>query len=252
MPWKKYIRFLPLILIGLYYLSDFSFLLGRSYYNEHTDIIFPIIFIAVSFGFALLYPKFSNKREKELETTLTSSGWNVTEETEPIEDLMPHLIDQGLISGPRIETDFQASKQIDNQPVSILGVRVIYHSKNSDRTIPLTVALTMLPGAVAGWAKLRPNNSFFSGVSQDISMESVQFNKEVDVRAKPKQLAWSIFTPDMMSYYLDIHIKPWWHVEGKWAATVVEWQASPEQIPTLVEWHRRLLQDLKQNGIGIS
>ena len=250
MPWKKYIRFIPLILIGLYYLSSFSWVFGRSFYNPNSDFAWQIVLVLVILGFTLLYPKFSRKNEKLLEQALTESGWNVTLEADPIETLVPHLIDTGVISSPGIETDFQASKMFGNQAITILGVRVIYRSRRSERIMPLTVALSMLPGSVAGWAKLRPNNSFFSGVSGDIAMESVEFNKQVDVRAKPKELAFAIFTPDMMSYYLDITDKPWWHVEGKWAVTVVEWQATAEQIQTLVQWHQRLLQDLKENAIG--
>lgn len=66
-----------------------------------------------------------------------------------------------------------------------------------------------LRGRLDGWVRLRSANSHFKGAYGAVDVESTDVNREVQLHAYPKKLAYSVFPPDVLLWYIRSSHKPW-------------------------------------------
>ncbi len=249
MNWKKYIRFIPLLALLVYYFFPVSNVWGQS---SIMTVVLPILIFGLVIGVGLLYPKYSRKNVDMLKQELLTAGWQVSNLPIPLMDAVLHLLSGGFGGGHEHRIDLAMSKDVNGCAITILALNIIIRSNRSSRIIPLTVALSQLPGKVNGWGRIRDANTIFAGFDRDVDLESVEFNKHVEVRANPKELAYALFPPEVMSHYLDLLEKPWFHIEGGWLATVQEKQVvDAAELSALVNEHRFMYKELLDEGVFV-
>lgn len=79
-----------------------------------------------------------------------------------------------------------------------------------------------LSGSVQGWARLRSATSRFKGLTKDVQLESVDLHRDVRVHAHPTKLAYTLFAPDVLDWYLHQSHQPWVIVQDDSLFVVVE------------------------------
>lgn len=105
-----------------------------------------------------------------------------------------------------------------------------------------------LHGAVDGWARLRSEQSRFKGSIPEVHVESVKVNREVQIHAAPKKLAFSLFAPDVLDWYVHTSRQPWVYVEQDRLIVVFEAYPQPgifEQLTIEVEY---ILKAIERSG----
>lgn len=128
-----------------------------------------------------------------------------------------------LLGTQQLYGDHQAEIQLAGRTVRVAFGSV---GESEETTTKILFWRLKLHGTVDGWARLRPTKSRFKGASPEVDVESIEFNQEVQIHAHPKKLAFSLFAPNVLDWYLTTSHRPWTYVLGNDLFIVAE--AAPQ------------------------
>lgn len=173
-------------------------------------------------GFVMLSPaltsavaQMSNKPNSDIQTWLKADGWEVTGEDRsegPASKLPPHLLWNKTYKP--MELLWTAKRVIDDRTFEIFFRHWKYVSNRQNETWWLTFDLHVtLTVPLPGWVRAEPLN-WNTNTKATTPLESNDFNEAVDVNAHPDKLAFTVFSPEVMQWYLETSSRPFVHIEG--------------------------------------
>ncbi len=202
--------------------------LGKTSGSSEVIVYFGAFFAA---GFFAWYHAQQLRKYKIfLKAYLSDRKWTLVAEPFDARNDPAHLYPHGGLV-ERYETlqpDFVAELTNGTHRQTSMIRTVRYSMGKSHGSFQLVVMQTSLNGTVSGWLRLHPKKSRFIAWTNGIKLESGELNELVRLQAEPEKLAYEVFAPDVMQWYLEQSLKPWIHVEGNTLSLVLEgWPQSP-------------------------
>ncbi len=152
--------------------------------------------------------------------------------------------------------DFRPSQMVAHGMLGdervIVGVGVLSQStglvSQNEMTSSGIVITTHFASSVEGWARLIPSSSPFRGIVKETDLESNQFNKKVQIHAQPPKLAFALFHPDFMDWYLSLAPRPWVVVKGNALSIVCEGRPTQERLEAFLQQTTTIHHYLRESG----
>ncbi len=116
------------------------------------------------------------------------------------------------------------------------------------KATPLIYVRADIHGSLQGWARLRPETSAFRGSIKETDLESISFNKEMQVHAYPPKLAFSVFTPDFMDWYTRLSFRPWIMVRDGMCAVIIERARDFSHVGELLGILTKVVEYIEKSG----
>lgn len=198
----------------------FAFQLSAQTDSSVGTVVLDVFAFGVAAYMAWYHIQRLKKYEALLTTYLGSRGWTVTSSEFDVKNDPPHLYPHGGVMS--YET-FQPALFATNERQQLCMFRTVQYNQGKTRgSFQLVAMQTMLSGSLAGWVRLQPHHSAVFQFVKDIDLESTEFNKAGKLSASDDKLAYAMFPPDVMQWYLNQTQKPWIHVEGNVLTLVLE------------------------------
>lgn len=178
------------------------------------------------------YSRFNDAyRRKEFAEFLKRPGWTVIEKPKAVKPTS-HTVtlspsEWGQIYEAKSGVAVISATQVGTGKVNDISVIVGYglaFAAQDDENVKEYVSYwkLTLPGHAPGWLRLRSSDSYFKGHIRETDLESIEFNKKIQLHAHPRDLAFKLLHPDFMEWYLKNAVRPWIHIDGDQLLVVYE------------------------------
>ncbi len=119
---------------------------------------------------------------------------------------------------------------------------------DDDQASPVIYWHAHLSGVLSGWARLRSVASRYQGLIRETELESIEFNRDVQVHASPSKLAYALFSPDFMDWYLHTSHRPWIYVDKNLLVIVVEGMIHHDRLLSMESEVLQIIEFVEKSG----
>lgn len=200
-----------------------------------------------------LYRRHSEQYLRRLRFYAERTGWHEEVQTDIITQLPDHLLPSALpLRQLAVVNELVAAKTVGSTPLRLVALdyQIVEDSRGA-KSIPqvLTLIGGRLPGRIPGWAHAVPTGSRLMRYWKDQDLESNQFNREVYLAGEPMNLVTKLFSPDLMTWYMDGPTKYWIHAEANMVYIVLDAPAALDELDAAVDFVLGLAEKVGHSGV---